>query len=176
MTKTESKVKAQIELLQKGSDEAVINEIKSLRKQGSTALIPVLLERWNNSTNETLNSKIFELMIDLRPQDALENIIQAIKNPEFSERKNVLISILWQSSLDASEYIVDLLTIALEGDYMTVLEVSTVIESFDTVFNEQDVMEAIYQIDERMETEDDEEFRNMLYSLKQVISKLPLDE
>ena len=109
MTKTDIKVKAQIELLQKGSDEAVIKEIKSLRKKGSTALIPVILERWNNSTNETLNANIFELMIDIRPQEALENIIQAISNPDFSERKNELISILWQSSLDASEYIGELI-------------------------------------------------------------------
>lgn len=176
MTKVNSKIKAQIELLKNGSDEAVISEIKTLRKLGSTALVPVLIERWNNSTNETLNNNIFKLMIDIRPQDALEDIIQAIKNPAYSERKNLLISILWQSSLDASEYLVDLLTVALEGDYITILEVSTVIESFDTVFNEQDIMEAIYQIDERIEEESDEENRNMLNSLKQVISKLPIDQ
>ena len=96
-------------------------------------------------------------------------------NPEYKERKNLLISILWQSTLDASEYLVDLITIALKGDYLTVLEVSTVIESFDTVFNEEDVMDAIYQIDERMEEESDQELVKMLSSLKKVISELPVE-
>jgi len=175
MTKLDAKIISQIELLKKGSDEAVLRELNTLRKDGSLPLIPVILERWKNSTNETLNKSIFEFMVDIRLQEALSEIIKAIRNPEFAERKNLLIAILWQSVLDPSEYLEDLISIALNGDYMTILEVSTVVESFDAVFNEQEVMDAIYQIDERLDEEQDEIQKNILISLKKVVSQLPVD-
>ena len=58
---------------------------------------------------------------------------------------------------------------------MTVLEISTVIESFDTVFNEQDIMDIIYQIDERMEEEQSNDLKEMFNSLKKVVSQLPVE-
>ena len=175
MPKKANTIQAQIQLLQNGTDEKLMIGLSNLRKQGTPELMPFLLKRWNESSNDELTQKIFDFITDIKPQEAIGDIMIALNNIEYVDKKSLLVSMLWQSSLDASEYIDDLIAIALKGDFMTVLEVSTVIESFDTVFNEQDMMESIYQIDKRLEIETNEELRNILNSLKGVISKLPVE-
>lgn len=131
-----------------------------------------LLKRWRESSDETFRSELFQIFADIKDQEALPTILEALKVENRIDRKNEIISILWMSSLDASEHLVDLVNIALKGNYMTVLEVSTVIESFDSEFGEDEVMEAMYQIDEKLLEIDSPELAAMLTNLKDVINTL----
>ena len=131
-----------------------------------------LLKRWRESSHETFRSELFQIFADIKDQEALPSILDALKLENRIDRKNEVISILWMSSLDASEHLVDLVNVALKGNYMTVVEVSTVIESFDSEFGEDEVMEAMYQIDEKLLEVDNPELAALLTNLKEVINNL----
>jgi len=79
---------------------------------------------------------------------------------------------LWQSSLDASDHIEKLVTIAIQGDFMTIIEVGTVIESFELGFEEQVILDAEYLVSEAMNEELDEGRIKLLTNLHQIISEL----
>ena len=137
-----------------------------------TKILKELLKRWRESSNDDFRSAIFEIFSDIKEQEALPYVLEAIEQEQDLDRKNEIISILWMSSIDASEHLVDLVNIALEGNYMTVVEVSTVIESFDSEFGEDEVMESMYQIDEKILEMDSQELATMLLNLKEVVNKL----
>ena len=137
-----------------------------------TKILKELLKRWRESSNDDFRSAIFEIFSDIKEQEALPYVLEAIEQEQDLDRKNEIISILWMLSIDASEHLVDLVNIALEGNYMTVVEVSTVIESFDSEFGEDEVMESMYQIDEKILEMDSQELATMLLNLKEVVNKL----
>ena len=172
MNTEDKKPKDILNIAIQGTDTELVNQKSDLRKYMNTTILTELLKRWRASTNEELRSSLFQIFADIKEQEALPFVLESIEQEENIERKNELISILWMSSIDASENLVDLVNMALEGNYMTVVEISTVIESFDSEFGEDEVMESMYQIDEKLLDVQDPELSTMLVDLKEVINKL----
>lgn len=162
----------EIELVSKLSDEQLLREIPRLRKEGLPELTPVLIERFEVTKDDGLKQSLFQFFSDTRNQEELQYFMNAIMNTDYKSSRNELISVLWQSALDASDYLKDLTEIALEGDPMTIIEISTVIDNFDTAFPEDDILDSIYRIDEVLLEEGDADRSKLLHSLKSVISEL----
>ena len=55
-----------------------------------------------------------------------------------------------------------------------IIEVSTVVDELETEFDEDLVMNTIYQIDEEIDSEEDEERAKLLTGLRQIVSELHL--
>ena len=172
LSNTDQGSKEQIKLISELSDSDLFNRMHDFRHTKSAEVVKTLLTRWSLSKDDQLNEALLVLFKDLREQEDLPLILNALENESNLEKKNQLISILWLSALDASEHLLDLVNVALNGDYMTVVEVSTVIESFDIEFSEDEVMECMYQIDEKLLDVSDEDFTAMLINMKEVINLL----
>ena len=158
--------------LDASGDEQVPELLNEVRVDSSPVIIDRLIKRWKKCEDELIRESLFNYFSDLRDQQALGPIMEAILSESDNQFKNALISTLWMSSLDATEYFSELITVALEGDFMTAVEVSTVIENFDSEFSEDEIMEAMYQLDECIMEESDEEMVRMLNNLKEVINNL----
>ena len=156
------------------SDKDLLAKLPSLRAEAMTGLTPFLIERWFKTENETLKSDLFNFFLDTRRQEELPHFMEAINKKEYADVRNELLSIFWQSGLDTSEYLEELIEIALAGDYMTLIEVATIIETFEEEYDEEQVMNMIYQIEEIIDGEEDEERIKLLTNLRQVISELSL--
>ena len=172
LSNSEQSSKEQLKIISDSKDADLLKRINEFRHTKSAEVVKALLTRWSHSNDEQLNEALFALFRDLKDQEDLISILKAIENEGNLDKKNQLISILWLSQLDASEYLLDLVNLALNGDFMTVVEVSTVIESFDIEFSEDEVMECMYQIDEKLMDVNDEDFSSMLINMKDVINLL----
>lgn len=172
MTNKEKDQKDTLSFIHKASEAELVSQKSLLRKYMDTEILNELLKRWSGSSNDEFRTAIFQIFSDIKEQEALPYVMEALEKEKDLERKNEIISILWMSSIDSSEHLVDLVNIALGGNYMTVLEISTVIESFDSEFGEDEVIEAMYQIDEKLLEIDTQELADMIANLKEVINKL----
>jgi hypothetical protein len=172
VNKEDQDQKDTLNLALQASDTELINQKSILRRNMNVKILNELLRRWRESSNETFRSELFQIFADIKDQEALPSILETLRMENRIDRKNEVISLLWMSSLDASEHLVDLVNVALKGNYMTVVEVSTVIESFDNEFGEDEVMEAMYQIDEKLLEVDNPELAALLVNLKEVINNL----
>ena len=173
MEKEELKtLEEQINLLNKISDEDLISDLQGYRKTAQIGLTPHLIRRWVQTKDENLYAQLYQFFLDTQRQDELTYFIEAIQNEDFKNNRSELIAVLWQSPLDASEFFELLVNVALKGDHMTIIEVSTVIDSFDTGFEEDVVLEAVYQIGEAIDEESDEEKVRLLGNLRQIINEL----
>ncbi len=176
MEKNNNRFNNIIKDLKSDDTEKVLTAIKQLRLHGQKEAIAEVLAVFIETTNEEIKKSITNLLFDLKSEDSVLPIIKAINDKKYVSIKSFLISIFWQSSLDASEHLGSLVRIASKGDYNSCLEVLTVIETFDTSFDEDQIMDAVYDIEEKLDDyEIDEEYRKLLYLLKETVSSLKVE-
>ena len=174
MEKKNNRLTNIIKDLASNEEKKVLTAIKQLRKHGKReALIP-LIEVLASSANEDIKTQILSLLIDLKDQSVVEDLILAIENDQFAELRPTLISILWQSNLNASEYLSSLINQAIHGDYMTAVEVMTVVDSFDDTFHEADVEELKFDLDDAIAGAEAEKAK-LLQGLRMSLDQLPLE-
>ena len=176
MEKNNNRFNNIIKDLKSNNTEKVLTAIKQLRLHGQKEAIAEILEVFTETTNEDVKKSITNLLFDLKDEKAVLPLLKAINDKKYQTIKPFLISIFWQSSLDASEHLGSLVRIAVKGDYNACLEVLTVIETFDTSFDEDQIMDAVYDIEEKLDDyEIDEEYRKLLYLLKETVSSLKVE-
>ncbi len=156
--------------------EKTLVAIKQLRSHGQKEAVTEVLDVFISTEDSDVKNSITNLLFDLKDEKSIPILLKAINDKKYQSIKAFLISIFWQSSLDASEHLSTFIRIAVKGDYIICLEVFTVIESFDSSFDEDQIQDAIYDIEEKLDDyELDEEFRKLLYLLKDVVSNLSVD-
>ena len=155
-------------------EKKVLTALKQLRKHGKPEAIRPLIEVLKNSTNEIVRSEVLSLLYDLKEQNVVDEIILAIEDEYFVNEKALLIAIFWQSSLDGSEYLSTFVKEAIRGDYLTCIEVLTVIENFEATFQETEVEDLKYDLDEAIELEETEK-RNLLIGIRKVLGEVNLE-
>ena len=113
-------------------------------------------------------------MFDLKDQSVVEELIKAIDNDKYNNEKATLISIFWQSSLDSSEHITTIVKQAIKGDYLVGIEVLSVIDNYDTTFQETEIEDLKFDLDEAIQTEETEK-RDLLISIRSAMDALNLE-
>ncbi len=114
-------------------------------------------------------------MFDLKAENTTQAIINAIENDKYFSIKAFLISIFWQSGLDASNHLSYLVQEAVNGDFNVCLEALTVIENFDATFGEDEVNDLIFDVEETIDMEENEEKQKLLISLRMVLQQLNVE-
>jgi len=172
-TKKDNRFNNIITDLNSDDHKKVLTAVKQLRKHGKAEAIDPLLNVLV-SADETIRQEIINFLFDLRDESAINPLLAAIENEKYDTEKNVLIAVFWQSSLDASEHIDFFVNQAIKGDYMTSLEALTVIENFDATFDEEEITDLKYDLDDAIEEEDSEK-RELLISLKSILETLNIN-
>ena len=137
-------------LLHKLKEEEQIAAIKSLRDSGKAEMLPELIELLATTNKAASYDALLQLFYDLRIKDAAPYFIDAIGNEAYAEEREVLVSVFWQSKLDASEYIPFFVDLAIKSDYMVAFECYTVLDSLTLPegFNEDEILLSIKDLNE----------------------------
>lgn len=167
------KVKTLIEKLSSGSDTTVIEAVNELRNHGNAEVIAPIIETLVSHPSERVKSEIIDFLFDLHSEDALNPLIAAIADKRNKEYKNTLISALWHSSLDASDHLTFLIEQAISGDYLTCLEVLTVVENLEGPFDNSELEDLIRLLNEKKRK--NPETTDMLEQIESVLKNFLLD-
>ena len=157
-----------------GEEKKVLTALKQVRKHGKPEAIRPIVELLKSTTNDLVKSEVISLLYDLKEQNVVEELIFAIEDDFFVDEKAILISIFWQSSLDGSEHISTFVKEAIKGDYMICIEVLTVIENFDATFQETEVEDLKFDLDEAISEEQTEKV-NLLKGIRSILDLLNLE-
>ncbi len=160
--------------LTSADDKKVITALKQLRKHGTEKSIYPIVELLCSSEKTEIRESIIALLYDLKDQSVTEELVRAITDEKFASEKATLISIFWQSNLDGSEHISTFIREAIKGDYMVVVEVLTVIENFDATFQESEVEDLKFDLDDAIENETTEK-ATLLISIRAILDGLNLE-
>lgn len=152
----------------------VLTALKQLRKHGKPEAIKPIIDVLTNTKDEAVKQEITTFLYDLKDESTIQALIDLVENEKYAASKSLLISIFWQSALDGSNHLSFFIQQAVKGDYMTCIECLTVIENFDATFQEEEIMDATYDLSEAIENEDSEK-KNLLISLHSVVSSLNME-
>jgi hypothetical protein len=156
------------------NDKKVFTALKQLRKHGKKEAVIPLIDLLSTTTNDDIKTDVTSLLFDLKDQTVVEELIKAIQSDDYIAEKPILISIFWQSSLDSSEHITTIVGEAIKGDYMVGIEVLSVLDNYDTTFQETEIEDLKFDLEEAIEM-DDSEKKNLLISIRSAIDSLNLE-
>jgi len=160
----------------KASDsKIVLQALKKSRKEGSAMVFQAILDVLKDTDEPLVESAIIEFLYDLKDETSIPILIQAIENEAFEYYSSFLIAAFWQSAIDGSDHIQLFVKKAIESDYMTALEALTVVENFDSTFDEQLLDECKTDLSIAIDEEEDEDKKSLLESLHDVIQNLAIE-
>jgi len=154
--------------------DKVIESIEKSRKDGDLKTLKAIIQTLKDTDEPDVEASIIAFLYDLKNEDCIPLLIEALYDEALKYYQNYLVAVFWQSALDGSAYLKDFVEVAVNGEYMTAVEALTVIENFDTAFDESELLECEAILSEAIEVEKDENKLALLTSMADVVRNLPL--
>ncbi|MBL4707804.1 MAG: HEAT repeat domain-containing protein [Flavobacteriales bacterium] len=155
--------------------KVVLEAIKKNRKEGNSSTFKALLDLLKDTDEPLIEANIIEFLYDLKDEESIPVLVQAIQDEEYAFYHNFLVAAFWQSAIDGADYLEVFLKAAIKGEYMTTLEALTVIENFDSAFAQEDLMNYESELNEAIEGEENEDKKALLISINDVVRNLPIE-
>lgn len=166
---SENKRNSQIEKgLQSENKTDLIRAIKMLRKEGNAEHVRLAILALNKSQDDEISNEIIKFLYDLKNQIAITPIVEALQDEELEGVHIFLLQAIWNSRLDATPYLEDLVNIATKSDFLTCLEVLTIIENLETAPDDEVIAGLNTTLKDAIM--DNKESRDLLLSMVEVLN------
>ena len=149
MAKSSKPNKKVVELLKKlNSPEPkdIINAIKSLKVSGDKTVIEPLVKLYTTTQNNAIKNEISDLLNSLKSTQAPQEVIKCLNNKKYDTAKTMLLSSIWNSNLDYTLYLDDIVKAATQGTMMDAMECLTIIENMEGTLDEQKIMDPLINL------------------------------
>lgn len=123
--------------------------IEAIKSHGDNSVISVFVEVFPKCSPEQ-KIEIFNLIADIRDEDAPEVIMDAILESDNEELRVHLLSTIWNSNGDYNDYLNNFVKIAIQGSFAEAIECHTIIDNLMGPFDEASIMDAKIFIKENM--------------------------
>ncbi|MEM7160960.1 MAG: hypothetical protein AAF487_00840 [Bacteroidota bacterium] len=162
--------------LYSANHDEIMKSLKQIPSKGTHEVILPLLDLYNASSSIEVKQKISEIILQLKDEDCIEPLLDALKDKKYAEIKNFIISAFWNNNFDMGNHLNVLTKCAVEGDYLTALEALTVIENQDGPFDDEMLMDAIVTSREYISENKENEKTQLILSLNRVLENFELNQ
>ncbi len=143
------------ERLSSPNEEVVKDTIKEIRDYGNVKILYAIIERYASEKNEDIKKELGKLLMDIKHSDAVGLIFSYIKDNKYLHIRKDLISFLWQSRLDLSPYVSDLVDLFLSEPFEIAFEAFTAIEYMEKSVDKNVAKENIDKLKNQIMTVDE---------------------
>ena len=136
------------------SDEPkrITKSVKALENHGDASVIKPLALRLLEDINEKNKGEIVELFCSLKDTSTCVEIMGLVADAKFSSIRQLLLSTIWNTKIDYSDYLDDFVEIATTGDLLEAIDCLTIIENLEGPFMEESVLESQLHLKNYMES------------------------
>ncbi len=85
--------------LQSDNTALVGDTLNELRETGNAAYVPFLVELLHATDNDDIKNRVVRLLAELKHSDAIPLIIEAIKNGQYADELQYLVSACWENGI-----------------------------------------------------------------------------
>lgn len=160
------RVKKLIEDLRARDERKVIGALKRVPHEGTPEMIKPMLQLLATDPSSDIQLLLEKSLFNLKDPKAIDPMCAALRDEEFRGIRAHILTCIWQSGLDVSEELGLLVDIAISDDYMTGIEVLTIIDNQE-VFLDDLISENIKKLDKATEQKSDKSA--LLGNLRQVL-------
>jgi hypothetical protein len=136
------KVKTILKDINTGQEKKIIAGLKALKVNGDDNVIQPIIDVWNKGVSPTAEKEIITFLGDIKSTSSAQSIMDILLNEEYNEIHIPLLTTIWNSKVDYSEYLVDFVSLATQYDFMVALECLTIIENMEGPFEEHHILDA----------------------------------
>lgn len=157
-----------INALEMGDSTQQARALQDLRKLGDATFMPHVLSGFAKAIDDDLRARYCQLLFDLKDHASMDVVIDHLGKPEMAEVRLQLLESVWQSGLNMSHRLPELVEVALSGDYLECLECLTAIENFEAPTDRALVQSLIERVHAVM-SNDMNEKEDLLLSIVEVL-------
>jgi hypothetical protein len=125
-----------------GEFSKVKEALSGLKQYGDATIIEPLLTLLHDTADRQIHQEIHTFLADIHQPAAIDEFFKVLAKTTKESEKQTILNILWNSKLNFSGKIKELMHYAVEGDFMTALECLTLLENLEGPFAEEDLIEA----------------------------------
>jgi hypothetical protein len=137
-----TKIKSILKDINTGDEKKIIEGLKALKVNGDDNVIVPIIDVWNKGVSPTAEQEIITFLGDIKSTTSVQSIMDVLLSKEYNKIHIQLLTTIWNSKVDYSEYIVDFVSLAVQYDFLVALECLTVIENMDGPFEEHHLLDA----------------------------------
>lgn len=140
--KKNQKLKEILKDLSSSDPKLISKAVKALESNGDSSVIKPLVDKLLSGVNEKNQGEIVELLSSLKDTSVVVEMMDVIEDEKYRSIRQVLLSTIWNTKVDFSDYIDEFVGIAVDGDFMEALDCLTIIENLEGPFMEENILEA----------------------------------
>ena len=144
--KPNKKVAELVKKLNAPEPKEVIKAVKSLKIHGNENTIEPLIQLYINTTNNAIQNEIIDLLNSIKSTKVPPVLISCLVNEKYKTASQVMLSSIWNSNLDYTDYLSEIVSIAQNGEMMDAMECLTIIENMEGTLNEDKIMDALVNL------------------------------
>lgn len=146
------KIKQINDYLASNDEKQIKQALSGLKADGdSTVIIPLADLLLKNKENGKYQKEILEIFSSLKDTSTVETMIEVIRNENYLPVRQLLLSTIWNTALDYTNYLSDFVLIACEGNFMEALDCLTIIENMTGEIEERHILESQWHLKEYLE-------------------------
>ncbi len=152
--------------LRSKNERKIIGALKLIPHEGTPNMIVPMFELLLGHVSSEVKVLLDKTIYNLKDPNCVDPLMLMLEKKKYYDIQTEVLTSIWQSGLDVTEHIDTLIETAINGDYMTVIEVITIIEhlEFD---NDAGLTAAIQKMDKAVEIKS--ETQTVLGSLRQLL-------
>ena len=155
-----------------GDKDKLVKAIKQVAHDGNSAIINAFLQATFKSGFPEALEEGKKILVSIKDQTVVGELLNALKGEEFVEYRADIAASIWESGLNAEDRLIELVEIAVVSDYMTIVEITTIIENIESGFPYDEVTEASLIINEHLHEIEDESRIALLSSLAETLNSM----
>ncbi len=133
------------------SSDDVVQALESIGEDGDREMVAPVLELLAHTSSELVKDVVLGQLSELKIGDMEGLFIEKIQLEEFQPYHQQLVSCMWSSGMNPTEDLHVFSKLAVDGDYMTALEVLTLLENMEGPFDNESLMDAFQDVSEFVE-------------------------
>jgi hypothetical protein len=124
------------------SSETVFKKaLDSLSDSGDITVMEPMAHVMFGMTDRLRKHLIAEFFANIEQPEAKTELVRIITSLESKEQQTELLNVVWNSRMDFSEFLLDIVELAIDGSFEVAMECHTIIENMDGPFEESDILE-----------------------------------
>jgi len=161
--------------IKSGNPELIDHALDEIKNKGDETFIAPLVEFIHQNLTNVVKEKIYQLLIDLKHENSVDPLVNALKNendPDILER---LVASCWQNGLNYSKHLPFFVQLVIDQEFQIAFEAFTVIENMYGKID-SDVEKALLdQIGKGLQNTDERK-HYLLKGMLEIIPNIPIDQ
>ena len=131
-----------IKQLSDESETTFKKALDALSESGDITVMEPMAQVMFVLTDRLRKHLIAEFFANIEQPEAKTELLRIVQTLENKEQQTELLNAVWNSRMDFSEFLVEVVELAIDGSFEVAMECHTIIENMDGPFEESDVLES----------------------------------